>query len=232
MAYIYLIEFPKHPNLVYIGKSRRPQNIRIKEHFHSNNTKSKTDKLCRWYKNNNILTINTVIEECNVDEVDALEIFYIRYMKFLGLELTNHTDEETNSISWSDERKQKQRDRRLNVKFGIDVKNKMSKAKKGWKVTWGHKISKAKKNKSNPFSETHLKNLREARKISHNRPVIQTDLSTNIIKHFDSILGAAQYLISTTHNHLTLNGLKNGIKDCCVGRQKTCAGYKWEYASH
>lgn len=229
MAYIYLIEFPKHQNLVYIGKSIRSGDVRIKEHFHSNNTKTKTDKLCRWYKNNHILTINTVLVECNEDEVDELEVFYIRYMRFLGFKLTNHTDEETKSISWTEDRKQQQRNRRLNTTFGPESRDKMSKAKKGWNVTWGDKISKTKKGKPNPFSESHLENIRKARKISHSKAVIQIDLDGNKIQSFDSMLDAANHLLSTTHNYLTLNGLKNGIKDCCVGRQQTCAGYKWMY---
>ncbi len=229
MAYIYLIEFPKHPNLVYIGKSRRPGIVRINEHFHSNNTKTRTDKLCRWYKKNNIPTINTVLAECGEDEMDSLEVFYIRYMKFLGLKLTNHTDKETKSVDWTDERKQQQRNRRLNTTFGIEVRNKMSESKKGRIVTWGEKISKTKKGKPNPFSESHLENIRKARKISHSKAVTQMDLEGNIIQSFESMLDAAKYLLSTTHCHLTLNGLKNGIKDCCVGRQQKCAGYKWVY---
>jgi hypothetical protein len=28
---------------------------------------------------------------------------------------------------------------------------------------------------------------------------------------------------------MKLNGLKNGIKDCCSGKQKTAGGFKWEF---
>jgi hypothetical protein len=227
MAYIYLIEFPNHPNLAYVGKTTRPGLTRIQEHFHSNKTKSKTDKLCRWYKTNNIQTINTILEEA--DNVDWLEIFYIRYLKFLGFELTNHTDEETISISWTEDRKKKHSELKKQFRFTTESKQKMSNSKMGRGVTWGDKISKSKTGKPNPFSETHLFNLQEARKKSHGRSIVQTDLNGNEIQTFNMILDAANHLLNTTHNHLKLSGLRNGIKDCCVGKQKTCAGFKWKY---
>lgn len=229
MAYIYLIEFPLHPNLIYIGKTTRPGLIRIQEHFHSSKTKSKTDKLCRWYKTNNIQTINTILEETDIINIDWLEIFYIRYFKYLGFKLTNHTDKETKSISWTEDRKKNHSVLKKQFKFTDESKQKMSNSKKGWNVTWGDKISKGKKGKPNPFSETHLINLQNSRKKSHGKPVIQLDMEGNKIQSFNLILDAAQYLFKTTHKHLTLNGLKNGIKDCCVGRQKTCAGFIWRY---
>jgi hypothetical protein len=231
MAYIYLIEFPKHPNLIYIGKSTRSGDVRIKEHFYSNTTKSKTDKLCRWYKRNNIETINTVLEEADIKNIDFLEVFWIRYMKYLGFNLTNHHDNETISVAWTDERKKKHSENKKQFRFTEKSKAKMSASKKGMNVTWGDKISKTKKGIPNPFSETHLENIRKARKISHSRAITQMDLNGTEIQSFNSILEAAELLLSTTHSHLTINGLKNGIKDCCVGRQKTCANYTWKYNS-
>lgn len=229
MAYIYLIEFPKHPNLVYVGKTTRSGLVRINEHFYSNKTKTRTDKLCRWYKKNNISTINTILEEVDINEVDWLEIFYIRYMKFLGFTLTNHTDEETKSVSWTSERKEKYIELKKQFRFTVESKQKMSKSKKGWNVTWGDKISKGKKGKPNPFSEIHLHNLRESRKKNQGRKVVQKDMNGNHIQTFNMIKEAAEYLFNSTHNCLTMNGLRNGIKDCCVGKQKSCAGFTWEY---
>jgi hypothetical protein len=230
MAYIYLIEFPNHPNLCYVGKTTRiPATIRIREHFWRENTKSKTDKLCRWYKKNNIETINTILEETDINNVDYLEVFWIRYMKYLGFQLTNHHDNETISISWTDERKKKHSENKKNFKFEQKSKDKMSKSKMGMKVTWGDKISQTKKGIPNPFSETHLANLRIARKKSHGRAITQMDLDNNVIKDHNMIIDAAIELIETTHSHMTLNGLKNGIKDCCVGKQFTAGGFKWKY---
>jgi len=229
MAYIYLIEFPKHPNLIYIGKSTRSGDVRIKEHFYSNTTKSKTDKLCRWYKRNNVETINTVLEEADIKSIDFLEVFWIRYMKYLGFNLTNHHDNETISVAWTDERKKKHSENKKQFRFTEKSKAKMSASKKGRNITWGDKISKTKKGTPNPFSETHLENIREARKKSHGKPVIQMDLDGNIVGEHNMIIDAANHLLQTTHPNLKLNGLKNGIKDCCRERQKTCAGYIWRY---
>ncbi len=230
MAYIYLIEFPNHPNTCYIGKTtRNPVNIRINEHFWDKKSRSRTDKLCRWYKKNNIKTINTILEETNVKDIDYLEIFWIRYMKYLGFKLTNHHDNETTSVSWTSERKKKHSDYRKNFKFTQESKNKMSMSKKGRIITWGNKISENKKGKLNPFSETHLQNIRDARKKSHGKPVMQMNMDGEYIKEFDMVIEAANYLLSTSHSHMTLNGLKNGIKDCCGGKQKSAGGFTWKY---
>jgi hypothetical protein len=90
--------------------------------------------------------------------------------------LTNHHDNETISIAWTEERKKKHGENKKQFRFTEKSKNKMSKTKKGWNVTWGDKISQTKKGTPNPFSETHLENLREARKKSHGKKVIQMDL--------------------------------------------------------
>lgn len=231
MAYIYLIEFPQHPNLYYVGKTiRNPASIRINEHFWTERTKTRTDKLCRWYRKNNIKTVNTILEETDIENVDFLEVFWIRYMKYLGFQLTNHHDNETISITWTDERRKKHSEIKKQFRFTEESKIKMSESKKGRNITWGDKISQTKKGIPNPFSETHLENIRAARKKSHGKQVIQMDLEGNEIKKYDMILSAAQYLLSTTHPHLKLNGLKNGIKDCCTGKQKTAGGFKWKYA--
>jgi len=230
MAFIYLFEFTNHPNLCYVGKTtRNPVTTRINEHFWTENTKTRTDKLCRWYRKNNIETINTVLEETDIENVDFLEVFWIRYMKYLGFKLTNHHDNETISIAWTEERKKKHGENKKQFRFTEKSKNKMSKSKKGWNVTWGDKISQTKKGVPNPFSETHLENIRAARKKSHGKPVIQMDLDGNMIGEFNMVIDAATHLFHTTHSHMKLNGLKNGIKDCCSGKQKTAGGFKWKF---
>ena len=34
------------------------------------------------------------------------------------------------------------------------------------------------------------------------------------------------------HTKPVQNGLKNGIKDCCSGKQKTAGGFKWKFREH
>jgi hypothetical protein len=230
MAYIYLIEFPNHPNLCYVGKTiRNPVTTRINEHFDGRTSKTRTDKLCKWYRKNNIKTINSVLEETDIKNVDHLEIFWIRYMKYLGFKLTNHHDNETISITWTEERKKKHSENKKKFRFTEKSKAKMSESKKGRDVTWGDKISQTKKGTKNPFNEIHLENIRIARKKSHGKPVIQFDLQGNVIKEYNMIIDAAVFLLQTTHQHMKLNGLKNGIKDCCSGKQKTSGGFRWEF---
>ncbi len=230
MACIYLIEFPKHPELFYVGKTKRfPVSKRVYEHKNSQ-YKNYTDNLCNWYRKNKIKYTFCILEECSsVEEMDIAESFYIKYLRWLGVNLTNHYDGTTNSTSWTDERRKKHSEFRHSHKFSDETKLKMSESKLGMEVTWGDKISKGKKGVPNPFSETHLVNIQAARKLSHGHAVVQMDLDGNEIQSFNMIIDASQYLIDVCNSKLTWNGLKNGIKDCCTGRQLTAAGYKWKY---
>jgi hypothetical protein len=80
------------------------------------------------------------------------------------------------------------------------------------------------------MSKTHLENLILSRIKNQGSPVSQIDKTTNeVLKSFDSISLAAQYIIDTTNIQSKHIVIRNGIKDCAVGRQSTSFGYKWQY---
>lgn len=230
MAYIYLINFSHHPNLHYVGKTTRNVEKRFREHFTGSQKNNKTSKMCHWYKNNKIELTYTILEETNRGEVDWLEIFWIRYLKYLGISLTNHHDNETISVDWTDQRKKKMSEFRKSHKFSEDVKCRMSESKMGRNITWGDKISETKKGKSNPFTPTHKKNLAESRKVNQGRRVTMIDNDGNMLHNFITIGEAAEYVVSLKPNLLgKLNNIRNGIKDCCTGKQQTSYGFIWTY---
>jgi len=59
--------------------------------------------------------------------------------------------------------------------------------------------------------------MRAAR--TKSKPVVQKDLSGNAIRYFPSIKLAED-----------ITGLRSGVMSCCIGKQKTSGGYRWEYA--
>ena len=71
-------------------------------------------------------------------------------------------------------------------------------------------------NKGKKFDDEHKKNLSNAH--SHQKKkIIQMDLNDNIIKIWCSISEAKKVY---KNNH---------ISECCLGKIKTVAGYKWKY---
>lgn len=56
--------------------------------------------------------------------------------------------------------------------------------------------------------------------LARNSPVVQKDIDGNIIKFWGSMKEASE----------ALNIKYQGISSVCRGRNKTCGGYKWEYA--
>lgn len=233
MAYVYLIEFPQHPNVYYVGKTKRNVEKRFREHFIGSMKKNKTSKLCHWYKNNDFELKYTILEDTTVEEVDFLEVFWIRYLRYLGIVLTNHHDDETISIDWTNERKNQMSEFRKQHKFSDETKLKMSLSKMMMKVTWGDKISKGKKGKPNPFTLLHKQNLTESRRLNQGRRVTLVDGDGNEISNFITIGDAAQHVINLKpHLERKRDNIRNGIKDCCTGKQKTAYGFIWVYSEN
>jgi hypothetical protein len=87
------------------------------------------------------------------------------------------------------------------------------------------KISNALKNKLNPFTEEHIKNLTESHQ-KRAKTVYQFDLQGNLIKEWVSKGEAAKHLKEELN--LTSNVVSQ-IKDCILGYQKTAFRYIWSY---
>ena len=109
------------------------------------------------------------------------------------------------------------------------TREKMSKSKQGYNITWGNKISESKKGiKRGSFNKEHIKNLTQSRIKNQGTPVKQIDSEGNTINEFDSISLAAQWLSEILISPPKLINIKNGIKDCINNRQKTAYGHFWK----
>lgn len=169
---------------------------------------------CRFTKTINFKIIDTINSQ-DREIWKPIETYWIQYYKDKGFNVINQNEggggfNKANDLT----------------------RVKMSKAKQGFNVTWGNKISESKKGiKRGSFNKEHIKNLTQSRIKNQGTPVKQTDSEGNTIKEFDSISLAAQYLFETFNIPTKLINIKNGIKDCASGKQNTAYGFKWQYKS-
>lgn len=101
MHYIYaLCSSDDYNNIRYIGQTNNPDE-RIKSHFKKGDLIANT-RHNNWIKKNvaNGNTICMKIIESNIprDKVNEAELFYMKYYKKLGYDLTNATDDNANTI--------------------------------------------------------------------------------------------------------------------------------------
>jgi len=199
-TYIYILEnIDNDPNKVYIGKSITP-NRRKNAHY------------CKFTKNIKFTIIDTINSQ-NRNIWEPIETYWITHYRDKGFNVINKNKggggfEKATELT----------------------KIKMSRAKQDYNITWGNKISESKKGiKRGSFTKEHIENLTQSRIKNQGTPVKQIDLEENIINEFDSISLAAQYLFENSNISTKLINIKNGIKDCAVGKQTTAYGFKWQY---
>jgi hypothetical protein len=103
---------------------------------------------------------------------------------------------------------------------------KISQNRKGKGLGPNPKISEKNKGKSRPFTEDHRKNM-EIAKRKQAKPILMYDLEGNFIKEWESKGQAANWLKEKTNSKA--KNLVGQIKDCILGYQKTCYGYKFKF---
>jgi len=245
-VYIYGLIDPSTNELRYVGKSISPK-TRLRKHISERNLHDtyKDRWLCKLHDNK--LKPEIIILDI-VDESEWVfwEQHYISYFKCLGCRLTNAT------LGGDQPPSTKGR------KHSEESKLKMSKSKIGKSIPWlnngnprtkKHRdnLSKSLKgrispNKGKKFSEEYKKKLSKAHKglqsgdkhpmygKKHNDKtkkklsehfslkIVQLSLNNEFIQIWDSIKKAQEGI-----------NIKNGISNCCQGKQKTAGGYKWKY---
>ena len=211
MTYIYIIEKDNIP--FYVGKTR---NFVRRKHKHYNT-----------YGNNIKLTI---IDECDDNKIiwKPLESFWINYFKFLGFDIQNKNQGGGGPSIYSEEQKQKMRKPRkegTGEKISKTLLN--NNHSKYYTKEVKNKISNKLKGISKNFTEDHKNNLAKANLDSKGKTVECYNLLGEYILSFSCLREAADWLINN-HNNVSKNVGKQ-IKDCCIGRQKTCYKYKWKY---
>ena len=235
--YIYGLIDREKSELKYIGKSINPQS-RYRKHLQESKNKStyKDNWIYSLLKNNSKPEL-IIIDEVNKDEWVFWEKHYIAYYKFIGCKLTNISDGGDNPPNLSGRKRTKEeiekiRKSNLGKKRSDEVKKNMSLSKIGNPILHlnngkersllhRYNLSLSLKgrispNKGKKFDENYKKKLSESH--SHQKKsIIQMDLNDNIIKIWDSISDAKK---EYKNNH---------ISECCLGKIKSAAGYKWKF---
>jgi hypothetical protein len=205
MIKIYVLEKNNIP--FYIGKAK---NIIRRKHSHTR-------------------TYGLDIQLYVIDEVKDWkywECYWIEQFKQWGFKLENKNNGGGGPSSYTEEQKQKMRKpRKEGTGDKISKTLKERNHSKYYTEEVRQKMSDALKDKPNPFTEEHIKNLTES--IQKNaKPVYQFNFQRDLIKVWISKGEAANFLKKELN--LTSNVVSQ-IKDCILGRQKTAFGYIWSY---
>jgi hypothetical protein len=236
-VYIYGLVDKSKNELKYIGKSINPQS-RYRKHLQDSNKKiSYKDKWIYSLLENNNKPELLIIDEVNEDNWVFWEKHYISYYKSIGCKLTNiseggdnppnltgrkRTKEEIDRISKSNTGKKRSEETRKNIslaKKGKPIphlnngKERSLLHRKNLSLSTKGRVS---PNKGRKYDEEHGKKLSNSH--SHQkRKIIQLTLDDKKIKIWESIAEARR---EYKNNH---------ICECCSGKIKTAAGYKWKY---
>jgi hypothetical protein len=144
-------------------------------------------------KNNRYIISNRTYEKIKIDWVLKIKN-KSKPKNFMTPELRQKISQSNKGIS-----------RNKGTKFSKEVKEKMSRTKKG-------KI----------FSSQHIENLKIGIKnrkswVKSTKPVLQYNLQDEFIQEWASIKEINKKI-------------KGDIRACCLGKQKTAGGFKWKYA--
>ena len=219
MVYIYYL----HQNQIpfYVGKA-----IDVKRRLN----KHKIDK------GENVSLV--VIDEVHQHEWRFWETYWICQFKCWGFTLDNKNKGGGGSTSW-DENKKKSH----SVLYTDDIINKITTPERNQKISntlkrrdhtqyytqdIRNKMSNNMKGThSGPFTDEHIGNLKQAKRILSKR-VLQYDLNGMYIREWKSKGEAAEYIRSVESRAIGQN-VPSQIKDCCLGRMISCWGFIWRF---
>ena len=194
----------------YIGKTK---NIIRRKHKH-----------CLDYKDQNIDL--SVFDSCEDKVWKYWECFYIELFKQWGFQLKNKNKGGGGPSKYTEEQKQKMRkphpgsgkkisktlkERNHSKYYTPEIREKMSNALKGRKLI---------------FSDRHKENLAEAA-LKKGKIIQCYSLEGLKLNEFKCLREAKEWL--NNKQNLNSNFISKQIKDCCLGKQKTCRGYIWRY---
>jgi group I intron endonuclease len=254
MIGIYKIINPK--NKIYIGQSADIDSRfnSYKKLQHCNQQKKLYNSFKKYGPENHTFEI---LEECTIEQLNEREIYWIKFFGSFkkGLNLTEG-GEGVKGYKRNKTQNSKHSEKMIGRVKTTEQKNKIASSLKGKKKPLGfsEKISnsmKSKINKTDMSTEKFYKdpnhyltgkkrpewvkekikqgmaeNKKSTKpetieKMRKNRPnvkvVFQYDLNNNFIKEWPSFSEAARYF----------NINPTGIMNCCKGKQKTAAGFKW-----
>jgi hypothetical protein len=227
--YIYLIDY-NYNNWFYIGKTKNSLEKRYKGHkggLKSSNT------LNHKVWNKSISEGNTpqifLLEQTNEFIVDELEIWWIEYLKSIGMKLTNLTNggEGVKGLIFTEQHKFNLSVSRTGKGIGPNLKlseilKGVSKPKpEGFGIGRKHSVETIQK----------IKNSNKGKHSNNNRTrkINQIDKNTNIILNtFNSITEAAIFINPNKFKSIR-SSIESAVNPNNLKQTSSC-GYKWEYA--
>lgn len=230
MVTIYTLSDPLTKMVRYVGKTTQPLATRFYQHIADVNKCHKKNWITSL-SNKGLKPIIEVLDIVNDEEWSEAEQFYIGYLRFIGLDLTNMTNGgESGEMSMETRKKISQKNTGLKRSDATKLKlSELNKAgiigRKGKTHTSisKNKISAALVGTVRPES---VKEKVRLANMCRRKPVLQLSKSGVLIKEWESINSAAKelgfckgHIIKVCKGSVGLDGYK----------VKTSYGYKWEY---
>lgn len=235
-VYIYGLVDKSKNELKYVGKSINPKS-RYRKHLQDSNKKiSYKDKWIYSLLENNNKPELLIIDEVDEYNWEFWEKHYISYYKFIGCKLTNisqggenppnligrkRTKEEIERISKSNIGKKRSEITRKNISLAKKGKPILRLRGKERSLSHRNNLSLSLKGRTSPNKgKKYDKEYCEKLSNSHShqkKQIVQLTLDNKVIKIWGSISEAKK---KYKNNH---------ISECCLGKVKTAAGYKWKY---
>lgn len=205
---IYILEKNNIP--FYIGKSNTPK----KRLWHHKQ---------KFGKNINQIILDKVRE----DEWKFWESYWIEQFRQWGFILENKNKGGGGPTKWNSEWDTQERKNAISnhPTRGDNISKSLINHSQHYTPQIRKKMSESQKGIPKPFTEEHIKNIKQA-KLKQAKPVLQYDLDGNFIQEWESKGQAAKWLKKQTGR---TSNLTSQIKDCILGRQKTCCNYIWKY---
>jgi len=173
-----------------------------------------------------------IIEECSEGIINEREVYWINYFNTVneGLNLKyggiggKHSEETKQNISkalmgkkQSKETVEKRSQKLKGQKRSEYTKQLMSEAGQNKKITWGNKISEAKKNSTYIMTQEHKDKI--SKNSPNSKPIEQYTPDGTLLNTFPSATEAMKH-----------TGIKNdNISQCLRGNSKSAGGFIWKY---
>ena len=227
--HIYLIDY-NYNNWFYVGKTKNSLNSRYKSHKSILNTSSTLNHKV-WNKSLSLGNIPQIflLEQTDEFKVDELECWYIKYLKSVGIKLTNLTDggDGVKGLIFTEQH-------RTNLSLsrtgkGLGPNPKLSEAVKGVAKPKPKGFGVGRKNSTETIQKIKDSNKGKHSNNNRTRKVNQIDKNTNLLLNtFNSISEAAMFI-----NPNKFKSLRSSIESAVNPnntKQTTAGGYKWEYS--
>jgi group I intron endonuclease len=213
---IYTLSDPITLEIRYIGKTVQSLERRLDGHIMSSIRNREKSHKCNWIKHlykKDLSPIIELLDEIDENNWEFTEQYWIAQFKAWNFILLNMTDGGTGNKNqiYTEERRQKMKEKLKGFRHTEESKRKMSELRKGVKLTESAKEKIRNFNLGKKQSEeTKAKRYKAVLKFSEEGEFIEEYLSL-------------QHAATANNTH------RGAIQNCCVGRGRKAGGFIWKY---